>query len=104
MEKIYVVHWGCGSADARGRGHAYSGVVSAHFNKADALKALEEYKDETLEDVKNDIDPDGDMPELVDDAGIQVYGSVAEEYFEIDYELGLESVEIHIGISETTIA
>ena len=104
MEKIYVVHWGCGSADDRGQCHAHSGVVSAYSNKADALKALEEYKDETIKDIKNDIDPDGEMPELVDEVDIQVYGSVAEEYFEIDYELGMESVEVYIGISETTLA
>ena len=104
MEKIYVVCWASGSTDDRGNAHAYSGTAGAYRDKADALKALEEYKNETLEDVKNDIDPDGDMPELIDDAGIQVYGSVAEEYFEIDYILGIEPVEIYIGISETTLA
>ena len=103
MEKLYAVCWGSGSVDDHGNAHAYSGIVGVYKNKDDAKKALETYKDETLKEVYEDIDPDGDMPELVDDANIQVYGSIKEEYFEIDYTLGTEPVELYIGISETTL-
>lgn len=102
MEKIYVVCWASGSTDDHGNAHAYSGTAGAYRNKADALKALEEYKDETLQEVYEDVDPDGEYPNERDN--VHVYGSVQDEYFEIDYILGTEPVELYIGISETTIA
>ena len=102
MEKIYVVCWGCGSTDDHGNAHANSGIVGVYRNKDDALKALETYKDETLEEVYEDIDPDREYEDERDK--VHVYGSVEHEYFEIDYILGTEPVEIYIGISETTIA
>ena len=100
MEKLYAVCWGSGSTDDHGNAHANSGIVGVYRNKEDALKALETYKDETLEEVKEDLDPDNEFPEERD---VQVYGSMAEEYFEIDYTLGIEPVEIYIGISVTTL-
>ena len=102
MEKIYVVCWASGSTDDHGNAHAYSGTAGAYRNKDDALKALEEYKDETLQEVYEDVDPDGEYPDERDN--VHVYGSVQDEYFEIDYILGTEPVELYIGISETTIA
>lgn len=101
MEKVYVVCWGSGSTDDRGNAHAYSGTAGVYRNKEDALKALETYKDMTLDDVYNDLDPDGEFPEERD--SVHVYGSVEDEYFEIDYALGIEPVEIYIGISETAL-
>ena len=101
MEKVYVVCWGSGSVDDDGNAHTYSGTAGVYRNKEDALKALETYKDETLADVYEDLDPDGDMPE--ERREVKVYGSVEDEYFEIDYILGIEPVELYIGISETQL-
>lgn len=101
MEKLYAVCWGSGSTDDRGNAHAYSGIVGVYRNKDDAKKALETYKDETLEEVMTDLDPDGEFPE--EREGVHVYDSVKDEYFEIDYILGTEPVELYIGISETTL-
>lgn len=101
MEKLYAVCWGSGSIDDRGNAHAYSGIVGVYRNKDDAKKALETYKDETLEDVYEDIDPDSECPE--ERESVKVYGSVDDEYFEIDYILGTEPVELYIGISETQL-
>ena len=101
MEKLYAVCWGSGSVDDHGNAHAYSGIAGVYRDKDDAKKALETYKEETLEEVYNDLDPDGDMPE--ERREVQVYGSVEDEYFEIDYTLGTEPVELYIGISETTL-
>ena len=101
MEKLYAVCWGSGSTDDHGNAHAYSGIVGVYRDKDEAKKALETYKDETLEEVYEDIDPDGEFPEERD--RVQVYGSMNEEYFEIDYYLGIDPVEIYIGISETTL-
>jgi hypothetical protein len=101
MEKLYAVCWGSGSTDDHGNAHAYSGIVGVYRNKEDAKKALETYKDETLEEVYEDVDPDGEFPEKRD--SVKVYGLVEDEYFEIDYTLGTEPVEIYIGISETEL-
>ena len=101
MEKLYAVCWGSGSTDDHGNAHAYSGIVGVYRNKEDALKSLVDYKNETLEDVYEDIDPDHEYEDERDK--VHVYGSVEQEYFEIDYILGCEPVELYIGISETTL-
>ena len=101
MEKLYAVCWGSGSTDDHGNAHAYSGIVGVYRNKDDAKKALETYKDETLEDVYEDIDSNREFPE--ERESVKVYGSVDDEYFEIDYILRTEPVELYIGISETQL-
>jgi hypothetical protein len=47
------------------------------------------------------MDPDGEYPELRDD--VKVYGSVKDGYFEIDYTIGTEPVELYIGIEHTYV-
>ena len=103
MEKLYAVCWGSGSTDDHGNAHVYSGIVRVYRNKEDAKKALEDYKNRTLEEVYEDVDPDGEFPEKRD--LVKVYGLVEDEYFEIDipYTLRTEPVEIYIGISETEL-
>jgi hypothetical protein len=104
MEKLYIVCWGSGSVGDHDNAHAYSGVVGAYRNKDDAKQALENYKNETLEEVYEDLDPDRERPDIWGEPSeVQVYGSVDEEYFEIDYTLGTEPVELYIGISETVL-
>ncbi len=98
MEKIYVVCWGASSCDDDGNAHANAGVYGVYTTKSAALKGLVEFKDLMIEETKNDIDPDGEYPDLLDD--IKVYGSEQEEYFEIDYTLGTEPCEGYITISE----
>lgn len=101
MEKVYAVCWGSGSVDDHDNAHAYSGIVGVYRNKEDALKAMEEYVYETIIEIKNDLDPDGELPKY--EKEVQTYGSVKDEYFEIDYTIGTEPVEVYIGISETTL-
>ena len=100
MEKLYVVHWASASCDDDGNAHAYCGIHGIYNTKSAALQGLVNCKDETYKEVLNDIDPDGEFPELIDETEIRVYGSEAEEHFEIDYVLGTEPCEIYITITE----
>ena len=99
--KVYVVCWGSGSCDDRGSAHAYAGVHGLYKSENSARKALEECKDEIYSEVLNDLDPDGEYPELKND--VQVYGSVKEGYFEIDYTIGTEPVEVYINLVENVV-
>ena len=98
MENLYIVCWGASSCDDDGNAHANAGVHGVYKTKSAALEGLVECKDSMIADTKNDLDPDGEFPELLDD--IKVYGSEQEEYFEIDYILGTEPCEVYITISE----
>jgi Holliday junction DNA helicase RuvB len=77
-------------------------AIIHHFNGGpvglETLAAITNEETVTLEDVYEDLDPDGEFPEERD--SVQVYGSIEAEYFEIDYTLGTEPVELYIGISE----
>ena len=100
MEKLYIVCWGTGSCDDDGCAHAYCGVHGLYKDKESALRGLIECKEETYKDILNDIDPDGEFPDLVSEANLQVYGSEVEEYFEIDYLLGTDVCEVYIRLEE----
>ena len=100
MEKLYIVCWGSGSCDDDGNAHSYCGVYGLYRDKESALKGLVACKDETYNDILTDIDPDGEIPDLISEANLQVYGSKKEEYFEIDYVLGTELCEVYIKLEE----
>ncbi len=104
MEKLYVVCWGSGSSDDHGSAHAFTGVHGIYRDKESAKKALTECKDITVGEIYSDIDPDGEYPDLLDTVEVEVYGSEAEEYFEIDYTIGTDPVEVYIGIMESHIS
>jgi hypothetical protein len=97
MEKIYIVHWGSAFSDDDGNAKAYTGIHGVYTSKADALRGLVECKDVTYDEVVQNEDP-----ETLEYAkqNTHVYGSYAEEYFEIDYDLGAGPCEIHITITE----
>jgi hypothetical protein len=96
--EVYAVVWGTGSCDDHGNAHAFSGVHGIYKSEASAKTMLEVCKNDILGDINNDLNPDGDFPEYEEEANIQVYGSVESGYFEIDYTIGTEPVEIYIQI------
>lgn len=98
MEKVYIICWGSSSCDDDGNAHAFTGVHGIYKTEESAKIALNLCKEEVVNDVLSDLDPDGDMPE--ERREVQVYGSVNEGYFEIDYTLGTEPVEIYIRLEE----
>ena len=97
---MFIVCWGAASSDDHGNAHANVGVHGVYTNKLAALAGLVECKDDMIEDTKRDLDPDGEFPELLDELDIRVYGSEAEEYFEIDYTIGTDPCEVRITIIE----
>ena len=101
--KVYAVVWACGSADDHDVVHTNAGVHGIYTSKESAKIGLEECKQRTLDEVKDSVDPDGDMPELMDDADLTVEGSVDEEYFRIEYNLGIEPVNELIKIEEVEL-
>ena len=97
---MFIVHWSCGSCDDHGTAHANVGIYDVYSTKAGAKYGLTACKDEMIQDTANDLDPDGEFPELLDDLDIEVSGSEAEEYYEINYLIGTEPCAVRITIVE----
>ena len=100
MANMYIVCWGSASCDDHGNAHANAGIYDIYSTLNGAKYGLTACKDEMIADTKKDLDPDGEFPELLDELDIQVYGSEAEEYYEIDYTIGTDPCEVHIKIVE----
>ena len=97
MEKLYIVCWGSAFSDDDGNARAYCGVHGVYTSKADALKGLIECKDVLYDEVIQNEDEET-FQYAVDNT--KVYGSAAEEYFEIDYDFGAGPCEIYIKIDK----
>ena len=95
MEVLTVI-WSSGSCDDHGNAHSFAGVHGIYKSEASAQQGLEECKQEILEEIYEALDPDGYYPELRDE--VKIYGSVKDGYFEIDYTIATEPVELYIGI------
>ena len=97
MDKVYIVCWGSAGQDDDGNSKAYCGVHGVYAFMDDAKKGLEECKNECCNEIVDNPDFDEEDREEVK-ASTQVYGSVDDDYFEIDYELGGIPTEIYIKI------
>jgi hypothetical protein len=94
--QVLTVVWSSGFCDDRGNAHSFANIHGIYKSEKSAQQGLEECKNEIYEDILNDLDPDNEFPDIRDE--VKVYGSVTDGYFEIDYTLGTEPVEIYIGI------
>lgn len=104
MSKIYVVCWASGWQDDYGNTQSNSGVYGAYDSLEKAKVGLEEYKNNFLEELKeNAIDSEYSEEEMIADMDIQVYGSANAYYFEIDYNSCDVRNEMHISIEETEV-
>ena len=103
MNQVYVVCWSSAYQDDDGNSKAYCGVHGVYAFQNDAKRGLEECKDECYNEIVANPDFDEEDREEVK-ASTQVYGSVNDDYFEIDYELGGVPCEtyIHIIVKEIT--
>ena len=100
--KVYVVCWGSSSQDDKGNCTAYCNVHGVYASKDEAKKGLVECKDEMYDEIVNN--PDFDAEELAErESTTWVYGSVDNEYFEIDYESWDIPNEIRIQLVEKEI-
>ena len=96
MEVLTVI-WSTGSCDDRGNAHSFAGVHGIYRSEDSANKGLEECKQDMLNEIYSNLDPDGEFPDARNE--VKIYGSTESGYFEIDYTLGTDPVEIYIGIT-----
>lgn len=97
--KIYVVCWGSASQDGEGNCSAYTGVHGVYTELKKAQQGLEDCKNEMYDEIVNDPDFDEEERQDVENS-TEVYGSVKENYFEIDYDSWDIRNEIHITLVE----
>jgi hypothetical protein len=97
MEKLYIVCWGSAGQDDDGNSKAFCGVHGVYTSKSDALRGLVECKDVCYDEVVQDEDPE---TLEYNKSRARVYGSEAEEYFEIDYDFADVTNELYITICE----
>ena len=101
MKKVYIVSWAAARQDDDGNVNAYSGIHGVFSSLAKAKVGLTECKDAFYNEIVNN--PDYEVEEF--DRAIKtthVYGSVEDEYFEIDSNVYLPE-QTYIRISEREI-
>lgn len=102
MKKIFIVHWSQGELSDENCISSYGGIHGVYSSKTDAVKALVECKDGVVSDLIESVE--GDTEEERDKIlDLDIYGSEAEEYFEVDYSSWYGRNEIYIGITEKEI-
>lgn len=97
MEQVYVVCWANASQDDDGNNSAFGNVHGVYHFLDDAKKGLEECRDEFIDDIINNPDYDEEDIEYAK-ANLSVYGSVEDDYFEIDYASCDTFSEIYINL------
>lgn len=101
--KIYVVSWGSGWLDDEGNVATHSGVHGAYPTREAGEQGLIKCKDEFVDEIINN--PDYDEEERAEaKQDLEVYGSIKEDYFEIDYTSWDVRNEIYIHLEEVEIA
>ncbi len=98
--KLYIVCWGSAGQDDDCNSKAFCGVHGVYKTKADALKGLVECKDVCYDEVVQDEEPE---TLEYNKSRTKVYGSEAEEYFEIDYDFADVTNELYIKIEEVNM-
>jgi hypothetical protein len=100
--QVFNVVWGHGIYTDEGTLSTYAGVHGTYLTEVDAKKGLGECKQEFLDEVMNNPDLSEEDKESFR-CNVQVYGSVNDDYFEIDYTNGDCPVEIYIQITHTHV-
>lgn len=100
--KVYAVCWGSAGQDDDGASKAFTGVSGVYASKSDAKAGLIECKDAFYNEIVNNPDYNDEERELAN-VNASVYGSIKEEYFEIDYFIGDTPCEVYITIEEKEI-
>jgi hypothetical protein len=101
--KVYIVCWGNASQDDNGNCSANCNVHGVYTFLDDAKKGLVECKDEMYNEIVHNPDFDEDDIQSAKDS-TEVYGSVEDDYFEIDYESWDIKNEIRIELVVKEIA
>lgn len=102
MNTVYVVCWGSASIDDEGNSSAFSGVHGVYTTLEAAQDGLVECKDTFYDEIVNNEDFDAEES-LQARTSTNIYGSVEEGHFEIDYDSWDSRNETYISIEEKTI-
>ncbi len=100
--QVFSVIWGRGGVTEEGSVSTYAGMYGIYYTEADAKKGLEECKQEFIDEILNNPDLSDDDKESFKH-NVQVYGSVVDDYFEIDYVQDECPVEIYIQITHANV-
>lgn len=101
--EIYTVIWGSAGYDSDDQVvKAYAGVHGTYKTEASAQKALEECKQEFIDEVMNNPDFD-EFDKASFKNNLEIYGSIEDGYFELDYEYAGAPVEIYIQITHSYV-
>jgi hypothetical protein len=101
--EVYNVVWGSGaSCEEDNTVNTFAGVHGTYKTEASAKRALEECKQSFLDEILEN--PDYDEEDKASFRhNVQIYGSVEDGYFEIDYAITDSPVEIYIQITHTHV-
>lgn len=94
---VYTVIWSTAGQDDHGNSKAFCGVHKMYTTLENAKKGLEECKEDFINELIYNLDFDEEEKEFAKE-NTHVYGSVEEQYFEIDYILGDIPCEAYIKI------
>ena len=97
LKKLYIVWWGSAGQDDDGNSKAFCGVHRVYTDKSSALKGLVECRDTHYDEIIQDEDPE---TLEYNKSRTRIYGSEAEEYFEIDYDFADVVNELYIKLEE----
>lgn len=97
--KLWVVHWSNASLDDDGNCSAFGNVHGVYTTPEEAQAGLVECKDEVVDGFVNNPDLD-EIDRAFAQQNIQVYGSVQENYFEVDFDQCDIITETYISIAE----
>jgi hypothetical protein len=105
MKTIYVITFGRACpGDTEDIYDAFADCNGAYTDKDRALKALTETKDELVKELRGEQDIDNALTGADIAVAYKVYGSEAEEYYEIDFEDGDGALcEIYVKLSEVNL-
>lgn len=102
MEKVYIICWARALGGDGMPVDASAGSDGVYLNREQALKALTKSKDEWISVIYENTE-DVEDKDLISKS-LQVYGSEAEEFYEIDYTAPDDtSVEVHITLLEADL-
>jgi hypothetical protein len=106
--KYYVISWGNAWLNNEGSAGCFSGTYGIYTDKHSAVQGLIECKDKFVKEfIEEAIDDENATPDEQQEAleylNLEVYGSIKDKYFEIDYSACDSRNEMYINLEEVSV-